>query len=88
MPGFCHAKQCVCDDELAIVGTINLDYRSMYHHFENAVWMYRTSVVKEIKADFEESIKQSREVTEQFIREQNILIRIGNAFLRLFSTLL
>ena len=34
-PGFCHAKQWVCDDEVSVVGTINMDYRSLYLHFEN-----------------------------------------------------
>ncbi len=37
-PGFLHAKSFVCDDEIAVVGTINLDYRSLYLHFENGVW--------------------------------------------------
>lgn len=87
-PGFCHAKQCVCDDELAVIGTINLDYRSMYHHFENAVWMYKTSVISRIKDDFLECFAVSQDVTERVGEKQSILIQIGNAFLRLFSTLL
>ena len=48
-PGFIHAKQCVCDDELAVIGTINLDYRSLYLHFENGVLMYKTKVVSDMK---------------------------------------
>ena len=48
-PGFVHAKIFVSDDETAVVGTINLDYRSLAHHFENAIWMYKTDIVKEIK---------------------------------------
>lgn len=42
-PGFLHAKSFVCDDEIAVVGTINLDYRSLYLHFEDGVWIYKTT---------------------------------------------
>ncbi|MBQ7942927.1 MAG: cardiolipin synthase [Lachnospiraceae bacterium] len=87
-PGFCHAKQCICDDELAVIGTINLDYRSMYHHFENAVWMYQTKVIPEIKDDFIETFDKCNLVTDALVREQHLLTHLGNAFLRLFSTLL
>ncbi len=87
-PGFCHAKQCICDDELAIIGTINLDYRSMYHHFENAVWMYQTFVLPQIKEDFDETFEKSRLVTDELIREKHLSGYLFNAFLRLFSTLL
>lgn len=51
-PGFLHAKQFLCDDMCAIVGTINLDYRSLVHHFECGVWMYRTPCIPDIKQDF------------------------------------
>lgn len=51
-PGFLHAKQFLCDDICAIVGTINLDYRSLVHHFECGVWMYRTPCIPDIKQDF------------------------------------
>ncbi len=87
-PGFCHAKQCICDDESAIIGTINLDYRSMFHHFENAVWMYRTSVIEQMKEDFEDTFSKSQPVGEDILQSQSIFTHIGNAFLRLFSTLL
>ena len=48
-PGFIHAKMCLCDDEAAMVGTANLDYRSLYLHYENAVLLYHTPVLAEIK---------------------------------------
>lgn len=51
-PGFVHAKIFVSDDETAVVGTINLDYRSLAHHFENAIWMYKTDIVADIKRIF------------------------------------
>lgn len=57
-PGFVHAKCYLSDDELAMVGTINLDYRSLVHHFENGVWMYRCDCLSEIRQDFEETLSR------------------------------
>ncbi len=51
-PGFVHAKIFVSDDEKAVVGTINLDYRSLYHHFECATYLYKVSCIPEIEADY------------------------------------
>ena len=51
-PGFVHAKVFTCDDERAVVGTINLDYRSLYLHFENGVWFYKNKVVADFFQDF------------------------------------
>ncbi len=51
-PGFIHAKTYLCDDEYALIGTTNLDYRSLLHHFENCVWFYKHEVIGEIKKDF------------------------------------
>ena len=51
-PGFVHAKVFVSDDREAVVGTINLDYRSLYHHFECATYMYGTDCIPQIEADF------------------------------------
>lgn len=52
MPGFMHAKNVVADDRFCVCGTINLDYRSLVHHFECAVWMYDTPAVADMKRDF------------------------------------
>lgn len=62
-PGFIHAKTMVCDDKFAICGTINLDYRSFVHHFENAVWMYQVPCIADIKADFLHTQEKSQEIT-------------------------
>jgi Phosphatidylserine/phosphatidylglycerophosphate/cardiolipin synthases and related enzymes len=51
-PGFIHSKVFVSDDVVSVVGTINLDYRSLYHHYENAIWIYSSEVIKNIKEDF------------------------------------
>ena len=63
--GFIHSKTFVCDDETAIVGSINLDYRSLFLHFENAVWMYKSRAVLQVKDDFTERLKECRLVTTE-----------------------
>ena len=61
-PGFTHAKVVVADGREAVVGTINLDYRSLYHHFEDAVWMYGTDSVRAAESDFQFTLGQCRTV--------------------------
>lgn len=67
-PGFIHAKNFVCDDKFAVCGTINMDYRSLVHHFECAVWMYDTDCIAEMKRDFTDTLGRSEEVREDQIR--------------------
>lgn len=62
-PGFVHAKVFVSDDDIATVGTINLDYRSLYLHFENGIFMYHTKTIQEIKEDYLTTIEQCHEMT-------------------------
>ena len=62
-PGFVHAKVFVCDDREAVVGTINLDYRSLYHHFECATYLWGTDCIPQIQDDFEKTQGKCREVT-------------------------
>lgn len=87
-PGFCHAKQCVCDDTVATVGTINLDYRSLYLHFENGVFLYDCKAVSDIRNDFKKTFVQCREVTENYRSGRSAALRIGQCILRLFAPLL
>lgn len=87
-PGFCHAKQFLCDDECAIIGTINLDFRSLYHHFENALLLYKVSIINEMKSDFDEMFEVSKNVTVEYSESKFILIRAWRAAMRLFSPLL
>lgn len=61
-PGFIHAKMFVVDDLYGVIGTINLDYRSLYLHYECATWMYKTDTVLEMKADMEACFEVSEEV--------------------------
>ncbi len=67
-PGFIHAKSYIADDKYAMIGTINLDYRSLVHHFENGVWMYKTEAIPEIKADILDTLDKCIEITPNMIR--------------------
>ena len=87
-PGFCHAKQCICDGKIATVGTINLDYRSLYFHFENGVYLYDVPAIKDIREDFEEVFAVSTEVGNNYHTARSPLKRLGQYFLRLFAPLL
>ncbi|MCL2865275.1 MAG: cardiolipin synthase [Lachnospiraceae bacterium] len=86
-PGFLHAKSLVCDDEIAIVGTINLDYRSLYLHFECGTLLYQSSVIKDIKEDALQTIAGSQEV-QQDERKSSGWGELLDAILHLFSPLL
>ena len=87
-PGFCHSKQCLCDDRMAVCGTINLDYRSLYHHFEDAVFMMDCPAVGDIRRDFEALFRESREVTREYIASPTPLVRLHETLLRLIAPLL
>ena len=63
-PGFIHEKTFVCDDKYAVIGTINFDYRSLVHNFENAVWMYNTPTVEVARDSFIETLEKSEQVDE------------------------
>ena len=86
-PGFCHCKMCVTDDTAATCGTINMDYRSLYHHFENGCLYCGCEAVLDTRKDFEEIMAQSREVTEDY-RNPGSGMRLIQAILRLFAPLL
>ncbi len=87
-PGFCHAKMCVSDDQVATCGTINLDYRSLYHHFENGVLFMEHPVVTDIRNDFETMFAQSQEVSDAYRSGISIPRRMLRCVLRLFAPLL
>lgn len=86
-PGFIHAKSYLVDDELAMIGTVNLDYRSLVHHFENGVWMYRCDAILALKADMEETLSKCIPVDRRLLKI-NPLQRILRSFIRIFAPLL
>ncbi|MBQ6401489.1 MAG: cardiolipin synthase [Firmicutes bacterium] len=87
-PGFVHAKVCVSDDERAVVGTINMDYRSLYHHFECATYMYKTDCVAQIEEDFQETLAKCRQVTEETVRNEELFYKIVGPIAKLIAPLM
>ena len=86
-PGFIHAKSYVADDEYAMISTINLDYRSLVHHFENGVWMYKCDSIKDLKADIDETLAKSIEITPDMLKT-GLLTRFIRAVVRIFAPML
>lgn len=87
-PGFVHAKVFVCDNVEAVVGTINLDYRSLYHHFECAAYMYRVPCIREIEADFQETLAKCRRITKKSIREEKMSYRMAGFVMKFIAPLM
>ena len=89
-PGFTHAKVVVADGRESVVGTINLDYRSLYHHFENAVWMYGTDCIRSTESDFQSTLAQCRTVepTAHSIWQGKTLLRLTGVLLKFIAPLI
>ena len=87
-PGFVHAKVMVADDKEAVVGTINLDYRSLYHHFECAVYLHNVQCIRDIVCDFAAAVAQSRIVTPQSIKKEKFFYKVTGRLLKVIAPLL
>lgn len=87
-PGFVHSKTFVVDDMFAVVGTINLDYRSLFLHFECGVWMYKTNSVSEVKKDYLKTLEICRNITLEDCRNVRWHRRLGRTILRIFAPLM
>lgn len=87
-PGFVHAKVFVSDDNKAVVGTINLDYRSLYHHFECATYLYKTDCINDIEKDFQDTLAKCRAVTSESIRNEKLSYKIMGRLTKMISPLM
>ena len=87
-PGFVHAKVFVSDDCRAVVGTINLDYRSLYHHFECAAYMYRTECIPDIEKDFRETLAKCRQVTTETVKNEKWTVKLTGFVMKAVAPLL
>lgn len=85
--GFIHAKSFVSDDCIATVGTTNLDFRSLYLHFECGVWMYNSTAVMQVKEDFVNTLPVCQEITEKDCAANHI-VKLTQEVLRLFAPLM
>lgn len=87
-PGFIHAKNLVSDDKVALVGTINMDYRSFYFHFECGVAFFRSSMIQRVKEDFLRTKDVSKEITYVSAKKVPLTERVMRSLLKLFSPIL
>ncbi len=87
-PGFIHAKMFVSDDDVAIVGTANMDYRSLYMHFECCIAFYYASTVLKVKKDIEETIRASSEITKHQLALTPRYKRLIQLMLRIIAPLM
>ena len=84
--GFVHSKVFLSDDVRAVVGTINMDYRSLYLHFENGIYMENVKTIKDVYKDFEETFKDSKELNDKDVKA-GFIKSIWQSILRLFAPL-
>lgn len=87
-PGFVHAKVFTSDDERAVVGTVNLDYRSLYLHFECGVYLYQVPEIADIERDMQETLKKCQRVTLVDCKKEKLRTKIYGRVLRLFAPLM
>lgn len=87
-PGFIHAKVFLSDDKCAVIGTINLDYRSLYLHHECAAYLYKVPALKDIGADFQNTLSQSQEITFADVKKRSLFSRLSAALLKAFAPLM
>ena len=87
-PGFVHAKVFVSDDSKAVVGTINMDYRSLYHHFECATYLHGTDCVADIKEDFLATLDKCQEATLDTVRNEKWYVKLVGDVMKFVAPLL
>ena len=87
-PGFIHAKNVLVDDRFATVGTVNLDYRSLFLHFEDGVWLCETPSIREIRKDFEQTLQVCESITPRRAKHLNLLLQLYRSILRVFAPLM
>ena len=87
-PGFTHAKMFISDDEKATVGTINLDYRSLFLHFENGCFIYKNPAILDIESDYQQMLSESKKVSLIECRNRPLWYKACGKLLRLLSPLM
>ena len=87
-PGFVHAKVFVSDDREAVVGTINLDYRSLYHHFECATYLYDTDCIPDIEADFQATRQLCSTVTMESAKQEKFSRKAAGILMKAMAPLM
>lgn len=86
--GFIHSKTFISDDEISTIGSINLDYRSLLHHFESNTLIFKSKVINEIKQDFEETLEDCEQMDLNSYKKLPKKIRFFGRLFRIFSPLM
>jgi len=87
-PGFVHAKLFVSDNERAVVGSVNLDYRSLYWHYECSTYLYQGSVIQDVYKDFLDTQNKCERVTSDTIKEISVFSKVAAFVLKIVAPLL
>ncbi len=87
-PGFVHAKVFLCDGCRGVVGTINLDYRSLYLHYECAAYLYKVSAIKDIYKDFQKTLELCQEVTMTDVKNRGVFTQLTGYILKVVAPLM
>lgn len=87
-PGFVHAKVFSSDDEKAVVGTVNMDFRSLYLHFECAAYIYKNGAVRDVEYDFQDTLKECQLISLGDCRKYPVWKKLAGRILRLFAPLM
>jgi cardiolipin synthase len=87
-PGFMHSKVFCCDGKKAVVGTINLDYRSLYHHFECATYLYGCPCIEDIEKDFGETLKRCKKVSGETMKKDPLFYRLVGPLIKFIAPLM
>lgn len=87
-PGFVHAKTFISDDRMAIVGTVNMDFRSYYLHYECGVCFYQGKIIEDIKSDYLNSLANSHLVTLEECNQVSWFTRVIRSLLNLFAPMM
>ena len=87
-PGFIHSKMFVSDDIVGVIGTVNLDYRSLYHHFECGTFIYKSKCLNDLKEDFLETLKVCTTIHPNSFENVSFPIKLARAILRIFAPLM
>ena len=85
--GFIHAKMFISDDEIATIGTFNLDFRSLYLNFEDGIYLYKSETINEMKKDFLNTINKSIKITKQNVKQYSKIKLFIGEILRLIAPL-
>lgn len=87
-PGFIHSKTFVCDDTYGVIGTINMDFRSLFLHWEAGVWLWGTSCLKTLKEDYLKTCEISEPISYAMTQDKNVFVRFFESVLQVFGPLM